>query len=154
MKRCCVVVADRTQARLFLAEPVAAQGWLLSEKATLANPEYEARGQDAPQTRVERNTDREAGPVHPQFEKRVQHRLELERRFARDIVAQAGRLVHDWPEGTVLVVADPHMLGVLAEEMQSGLPPGLVVRRLARNYVKLAAAELAAKLDLAGCGEG
>lgn len=147
--RCCVVVADSARARVFLAEGRNSNGHRrLVEQASLTNAEYLAHGPEAPRTKTERNTNRQAGPVHPQFEKRGQHRLELERRFAEEIVARTVEIVRGWKEGGVMLVAPSHMLGLLRELMRETLAPQLTFRELAREYIHLTAAQLARQLNL------
>lgn len=152
---CCVVVADRTRARVFLVDTAEGGRPRLTEQGDLTNTDYLARGTATPQTKTERNTDREAGPVHPQFEKRAQHRLELEHRFARAIAQRAAELVEGWQEGMVMLVAPAHMLGQLREVMRNTLPRQLTLKELAREYTGLTTAELARQLELqAGSGPG
>lgn len=149
---CCVVVADSARARLFLADTGEDGKPRLAEQADLTNTDYLARGAGAAQVKTERNTDREAGPMHPQFEKRAQHRLELEHRFAREIAHRTATLVQEWREGAVMLIAPPHMLGQLREVMRSALPRQLTLKELAREYTGLTAAELARQLALQAGG--
>jgi len=151
---CCVVVADSARARLFLADTAGGGKRRLTEQADLTNADYRARGTEAPQMKTERNTNREAGPMHPQFEKRAQHRLELEHRFAREIAHRAVALVQGWRSGTVMLVAPPHMLGQLREVMRNALPRQLTLKELACEYMGLTADELANQLELQAGGPG
>jgi protein required for attachment to host cells len=144
----CIVVADSGRARLFMVEVGEDARSRLVEQADLVNTDYLAHGPRAAGARSERNTDRQAGPMHPQFEQRAHHRLELQHRFAREIVEGTAALVRGWRDGAVTLVAPAHMLGELRELMRSSLAPGLTFQELAREYTALSATQLAKRLGL------
>jgi protein required for attachment to host cells len=134
--------------RIFLAQTVPDGRVELVARAELRNADYPLRGPDAPHVSAERKSDREAGPVHPHFEQRARHRMEIERRFAGDIAQQIAATVKDWNCGAVVLAAEPGMLGLLRELTQDALPAGVTLRSLARDYVRLTPEELARRLDL------
>lgn len=149
----CIVVADAAGARLFIVEANGGprRGTRLVEQAALARPDLRAMGTSVTgRVRTETNTNREAGPVHPMGAQRERHRLEVERRFAASITETAAGLVEDWAKGTVVLVAEPRMLGLLRESVRRVLKRGIVVKELARDYTGLTVAELHDRLLRAG----
>jgi len=143
MASTCIVVADGARARVFLAEtPENGKGGLV-EMVDLVNPEYQARGKHVlPTARSTRNTSRQSGPMHPYAQRRGRHLLELEKRFAQEVVAQAAGLVRGWSRGSVLLIADPRMLGLLREAARAALRRGIVIKELAKDYTQLQVSEL------------
>lgn len=144
MKRCCVVVADGQNARIYLLEeaqePVS--GSRLVAQAELVNNEIGAPGRHS-----ERNTSRQSGPMHPYGDKRQQHRVEVDRRFAHEVATQALSRVKDWAQGTLLVVAEPHMLGLMRDALHGRLGRGMELKELARDYTHLTPGELHRQLN-------
>jgi protein required for attachment to host cells len=147
----CIVVADGARARLFLAEtPENGKGGLV-EMADLVNPEYQARGKHVlPTARSTRNTSRQSGPVHPYAQRRGRHLLELEKRFAQEVVARAAGLVRGWNRGSVLLIADPRMLGLLREAGRTAFRRGVTIQEIAKDYSQLPVSELYAHLVQSG----
>jgi protein required for attachment to host cells len=140
----CIVVADGARARLYFVEPDGPRkGGRLIERAALAQPGLRALGTSVTgRARTETNTNRQAGPVHPMGAQRERHRLDIERRFAAGITETAAGLVDDWADGTVVLIAEPRMLGLLRETVRGVLKPGIAVKELARDFTGLTAAEL------------
>lgn len=144
MNNWCVVVADGARARIFVLEPGGGRAGdsSLVEKADLANVGYTARGADAPQVRTERNTNRQTGPMHPVGEKREQHRLEVERRFGAQVAERAAALVKGWNDGSIVLVADPRLLGLMRKVLREAVKAEIVLKELAKDYTHLSATEL------------
>jgi len=142
MANTCVVVADGARARFFLlrAEAGAEGSGRLIEQEQLDNPEHQHPETDS------RRTDRDAGPMHPYGAQRERHRLEHERRFAGEVVARAGEKVQEMQAGTLVLVADPRLLGLMRESLRSALHPSVQLRELARDYTGFSAAELQQQL--------
>lgn len=141
----CIIVADGRRARLFVAVAGggAQPGAGLVERESLVNTDYRAHGADLPgRTKSERVMNRQAGDVHPIDARRDQHRLELERRFAREIAQHAAALTQSWPDGHVVLVAEPRMLGLLREPLHKALRPDIELKELAKDYSHFTAAEL------------
>ena len=149
--RYCVVAANGLRARFFVVEETghSRARYRLAERTDLINAEYSARGVKAPGVRTERNTNRQLGPVHPTGEKRVQHRADIERHFACDIAGQLGKLAGRWKSGTVLLAANPKMLGLLRDGARTALPAGVLLECMARDYTALTPGALAQQLKLA-----
>jgi protein required for attachment to host cells len=145
MKNTCLIVADGERARLFVAVPDDSPRRILRliEQATLHNAEFDARGlRGAGQVKSERNTNRQAGPVHPIGSQRERHRLEHERRFGAEIVKRAVALSKDWKDGVILLVAEPRMLGLMRARLRGALGKQIGLVELAKDYSGLSAAAL------------
>jgi len=141
MANTCVVVADGARARFFLLEAGGGEGpGKLIEQEQLENPEHQHPEVDS------RRTDRNAGPMHPYGAQRERHRLEHEKRFAGEVVRRAAERMRGMPAGTLVVVADPRLLGLLRESLRSALHPSVQLRELARDYTSFTAADLQQQL--------
>ncbi|HEX9684487.1 MAG TPA: host attachment protein [Burkholderiales bacterium] len=153
MDNICVVVADARRARFFVLRESAAPRapFRLAERGTLSNMSLRARGRSVTgRVRTETNTNREAGPIHPIGAQRERHRIELERRFSVEVAAKAAAVAKTWLTGSVVLVADPRMLGFLREAVRGALKPGIRVKELAKDYARLTASRL--RDHLAGDG--
>jgi protein required for attachment to host cells len=84
--------------------------------------------------------------MHPIGAQRARHGLELERRFASGIARKAAGLARGWTAGTILLVADPRMLGFLRESVRGALKPAIRVKELAKDYSRLTASPLRERL--------
>ena len=80
--------------------------------------------------------------MHPIVAQRERHRIELERRFSVEIARKAAVLARNWSTGSVVLVADPRMLGFLRGAVRSALKPGIRVKELAKDYARLTASRL------------
>jgi protein required for attachment to host cells len=133
MSRTCILVADRSRARFFVLEPRASTsrpGDLskLREIEALTDADGALKGVDMfSSTRSGTNRS----PAGGQFEyddHRERHRDEAERRFAKRIVEAAKALVHSRATETLVLAAEPRMLGLLRAEVE-GAPLGPVELR-------------------------
>jgi len=147
----CIIVADGGRGRLFsfVEDTSGTDKVRLVERESLVNPDYRAHGADSPgRTKSERVTNRQAGDVHPIDARRDQHRLELERRFAREIAEHVASLTQGWAHGSVVLVAEPRLLGLLREPLHKALHPSVELKELAKDYSHLTANELRDHLAL------
>jgi protein required for attachment to host cells len=145
MDNVCVVVADSRQARIFLVQEIDAPraAVQLVERGTLGNADLRSRGRSVTgRVRTETNTNREAGPMHPIGAQRARHEVELERRFSTEVARKAAALARNWTTGSVVLVADPRMLGFLRGAMRSALKPAIRVKELAKDYARLTTSRL------------
>lgn len=145
MNNTCVVVADGTRARAFtlVADAAARRGMRLLEQWTLTNPEAQTRGRrQSGQVKSERNTNRQAGPVHPIGAQRERHRLEQDRRFASEVVDRVCQLVAAWDEGRILLIAEPQLLGLMRARLRGALKSAIRLEELAKDYSGLSTAQL------------
>jgi len=146
-----IIVADAKRARFFAVEPGESprNRVKLVERVTLVNPDVEGvRKGGAGRVKTERVSNRQAGDVHPIEGRRQQHRLELERRFGREITQQAVTLSRNWKGGTIVLIAEPRLLGLMREHLRDALEPAVELKELARNYAQLTPSELQEHLDL------
>lgn len=143
MNNICVVVADGSRARFFLLQSGAGpqSNNKLVEQQGLTNS-----GHEAPQSES-RHSNRDAGPRHPYGAQRERHHLELERRFAAEVVKRATAQVSGWREGVLVLVAEPRLLGLLRENLRASLASGIRLKELARNYTDFSAMDLQQQLE-------
>ncbi|MDH5533954.1 MAG: host attachment protein [Betaproteobacteria bacterium] len=143
MTNICVVVADGSRARVFLLRSGAGPRVKneLVEQQGLTNS-----GNEAPQAES-RHSNRDAGPRHPYGAQRERHHLELERRFAAEIVKRATAQVSGWRDGILVLVAEPRLLGLLRENLRAALASGIRLKELARDYTGFSAADLQQQLE-------
>jgi protein required for attachment to host cells len=151
-EHCLVVVADRRGARLYTVKADdASPGGALVDEDTLANPDLKSLGKSVTgRPRTETNTNREGGPVHPIGAQRERHRLEHDRRFAREIAARAAKLTSTWLHGVVVLIAEPGLLGLAREVMRDALSRKLELKEVARDYAQLSRGELQGQLIASG----
>lgn len=153
MDNTCVVVAGSGQARIFLLEESTAPRapFRLTERGKLANADLRSRGRSVTgRVRTETNTNREAGPMHPMGAQRDRHRIELERRFSVEIARKAAALARNWSTGSIVLVADPRMLGFLRDAVRGQLKTGVHVKELAKDFANLTASSLQDHLAQSG----
>lgn len=148
----CVVVADAARARVYLweADENLKAGGRLVEAVDLVNEDYTARGEDAPGVKTERNTSRQAGPMHPQGAKRATHRAEVERRFAREVAGKVKALLGKGSGHALILSAEPHMLGLMRLQMKPATGKRISVSEISRNYTHLTPARLLRQLVAEG----
>jgi protein required for attachment to host cells len=80
--------------------------------------------------------------MHPIGAQRARHEVELERRFSTEVARKAAALARNWTTGSVVLVADPRMLGFLRGAMRSALKPAIRVKELAKDYARLTTSRL------------
>ncbi len=152
MNSICIIVADGGLARFLGIEEVDSPRARLSlvERTVLKNSaDLKVLGASVTgRVRTETNTNRGSGPVHPMAAQRERHRGELDRRFAMEITRQAADLTQSWAQGTVVLVAEPQLLGLMREPMRKALHPGIELKELAKDYTHLTPTELHAHLEL------
>lgn len=151
MDEAVIIVADGGFARFYRVEPVddTRLKARLIEAAVVEHPDVEA-GSSTARPPTETNTNRQAGPVHPMVAQRERHRVEHERRYAREIASSAGALTKDWTRGMVVLVAEPRMLGSLREPLRTALGGWIVLKELAKDYADLSPSELLDRLTKSG----
>ncbi len=148
MANCFVIVADGARARMFVLEqdPALHARLRLVEKIDLINTDYTARGKHAPGVRSERNTSRQAGPVHPQDAERDRHRIEVERRFAREIADHAVTMIKAGGAVKLVLAAEPRMLGLIRRPLRAAAGERVTIIEMARNHTHLTPSRLRQRL--------
>jgi protein required for attachment to host cells len=145
MNRTAIVVVDAKLARIYGIESVDSPRVKvkLVERKTLTNPDADAAEKmTGGRPATESNSNRQAGPVHPIGAQRERHRLEHNRHFGHEIAREAATVVAKWKEGTIVLVAEPHMLGLLREPLRAALHHGIELKELAKDYAQLGVADL------------
>ncbi len=141
----CVVVADGVRARLFSLDEAAigAGGPNLVEIADLINPDLAAealRGDE----KSGHNVASASSGSHGFEDHRDSHRRESERRFAKQVAAEAATAVKHERAGCLVVVAESRMLSQLRDALN--LPVTVLVSEVAKDLTELAPQELHARL--------
>src|SRR3972149_10797531 len=118
MSDCWVIVADGALARFMVLEQrtdAPARGARrLVESVRMSNPDHTVKGRrDARKIRSGRDTGRGTLAPHGYTDHRDSHESELLRRFASRIVERAATLVSAGEASTLVLVAEPRMLGIL-----------------------------------------
>jgi protein required for attachment to host cells len=146
MNRTCIVVADAGIARFYGVEKVESPRVKLAlvERTVLTREtDLKVLGTSVSgKVHTETNTNRGSGPVHPMGAQRERHRGELERRFGMEVARQTAALTKEWEQGTVVLVAEPQLLGLMREPMRKALHRGLDLKELAKDYVHLTPTDL------------
>lgn len=150
MDKICIVVADAGIAKVYGVERIDSPRVqpALVELAQLTNEsDLKVLGSSVTgRVRTETNTNRGSGPVHPMGAQRERHRVELERRFGMELVKQMIALTGGWKRGTVVLIAAPHLLGLMREPMRRVLHDGIALKELAKDYTHMGADELRERL--------
>lgn len=154
MNRTCIIVANGKVARFFGVEEVASSRvkFRLVERTALTNEtDLKTLGKSVTgRVRTETNTNREGGPRHPIGAQRERHRLELEGRFGREIARTAREITKGWNDGTVMLVSDPRLLGLMREPLRTALDQGIRLKELAKDYTQLTLTDLYDHLAVSG----
>ncbi|HVY25364.1 MAG TPA: host attachment protein [Polyangiaceae bacterium] len=136
----CVVVADRSRARLFVSAPSAERygvdnpGQELIEVEALTDPEGELTGQQLFSSTRSGSNRSPHGAAFEYDDRRQSHRDEEERRFAKRIAeAVRARLATDRPQKLILAI-EPQLLGMLRQALNGQLQQTLEVVELAKDF--------------------
>lgn len=144
MLQSVVAVIDGTKARLFTLEPAEIpqyqSGPNLIEREYLTNQERQGKALWA-ETKTGRNRG-SSGQAHNYDDHRDNHLEEFERSFAKEIVSKINDLMQSSQSQQLILVAEPHILGLLRESLSPHLPKGLKLQELAKDLCKLKPAEL------------
>lgn len=146
-----VVVADGAHARFLAVVPRAdaeqRAAVRLVENARLDNPEHTLKGRrDSRKIKSGRDTARGGGAGLGYTDHREPHEDELLRRFAGQITQQLSALCTAQAAASVVLVAEPRMLGMLRAVVAPVEKAGAQIRDLARDYTWCSASELQQRL--------
>jgi protein required for attachment to host cells len=151
MPKTGILVADGARARFLTLqaadELIPERGPQLIEQLDLANPEG-----DLPDREL--FSDR-GGRMHGSVssgsdDHREQHKLEIERRFARRLIDEARRFAREQELTQLVLAAAPTLLGLLRPELERQPLVGVRVVELAENVVRKSAKELGNLLTTRG----
>lgn len=143
-----VVVADGAKARFFTLEVKDLAGGkpgpYLLENETLVNPEQQQTGQQLWSGAESQAGHFQAGKSQPHSydDRRRNHEVEFERRFAQLITEQIQSQISTHHLQRLFLIAEPRILGLLRETLVPGLPKTLELNELDKNLCRLQPQEL------------
>lgn len=146
MNQFLLAVIDGTKARFLtldpadLSEPKSRPH--LTEQVCLLNP---AKGLQGQQLWASAKTGRNRGVVgqaHSYDDRRQNHMLEFERRFAQAIATEILKLIQTYQSQQLLLIAESQILGLMREAVVPVLPKNLTISELAKNLCQLTPHEL------------
>ena len=139
MLKTCVVVADRARARLFITVTPPERGVGsapvdLQEIEALIDAEGELMGHEV-FANLRSGTNRSPhGAAFEYDDHRERHREEEERRFAKRVARAIRELVARESASRLVLAVEPHMLGVLRQELGESLPAVVARVELAKDF--------------------
>jgi len=147
MSKYCIVVAGGARARFFTLDtpemPEIESGPNLVELSDLVSVERMAEEKGLwSDSKSGRNRAAKGGPAHGYDDHRKQHSAEYERRFARQISAQAKQLIEKNNSKHLIMVAQKRMQGYLRDGIKVALNGGVKLHELGKDLVKLKPMEL------------
>jgi protein required for attachment to host cells len=135
----CVVVGDRSRARLFVSVPAperlgaTAGGSDLLEVEALTDPEGELKDGELFSTRGGSNRSPH-GAKFGYDDHRQRHRDEEERRFARRVADAVLARFRSEEAARLVVAVEPRLLGLLRRELKGKLQAGVEVIEVAKDF--------------------
>ncbi|WP_416669803.1 host attachment protein [Egbenema bharatensis] len=154
MQRYIVAVVNSAKAKLFVLEPIEFPVDEPSPKLVaideLHNANQTLHGEDLwSSTKPGRNRG-VAGQAHGYDDHRDKHRVEFERRFAQEIVNRLVQIRQSTQPHQLILVAEPHILGIMRGALSANLPKNLKINELAKDLCQLKAHELQDYLEAKG----
>ena len=148
----CVVVAAGSRARFFTLSPAEIpemqSGPNLVERSDLISPERATHEKDMwSDTKSGRNRS-SGGGAHGYDDHRAQHEDEFERRFAREVVEQAEKLVSSNGNRRIIMVAQKRMLGFLRNSLEGLRKNGVEIHEVAKDLSKMKPMQLHEALSM------
>jgi len=146
MTRFLVAVVNGAKARFLTLEPLDApeleSGPDLIERCDLVNPAFEMAGQDLwANTKTGRNRGG-GGKGHNYDDHRDNHLVEFGRRFAQDIVIEIDKIIKEYELNSLILVAEPQILGVLRECLHGSNGRSITIDELAKDLCRLKSRQL------------
>lgn len=137
MTRFLVAVVNGAKARFLTLEPLNApeleSGPDLIERCDLVNPAFGMAGQDLwANTKTGRNRGG-GGKGHNYDDHRDNHLEEFGRRFAQEIVTEVDRLLAEYQLNTLILVAEPQILGTLRDCLHSSNGRSVAIEELTKD---------------------
>ncbi len=140
-----VVVADATRVRLFSLDrrkrPDATFAPVLVERQDLVNP-IRRKGASEVFTDSRPGLQRGGGTAHGVDDHRDAHMREFDRRFSHEIVGATVKAQKDTNAGKVLLIASPHMLGLIRKSLGPLTQTGATIEELAKDVTQLSVTAL------------
>lgn len=135
-----VVVADATRVRLFSLDrrkrPDATFAPVLIEREDLVNP-IRRKGSAEVFTDSRPGLQRGGGSAHGVDDHRDAHMEEFDRRFSTELVEAAVKAQKETSAKKVLLIASPHMLGIIRKTLGPLTQTGATIEELAKDVTQL-----------------
>ena len=135
--KCCLVVADRLRARIFVC--VSGSPGVFEARAELTNAFGASRCRVLPSGVYASDARSRCTSAS---ERASRSEIALDRDFAHEIAREVEEAVAGWKSGSIIVAAAPLMLGMLRDTVQSIAPGCLTVKAVAKDYTTLDVGEL------------
>lgn len=146
MNQILVAIIDGTRARLLTLQqpelPEYESGPNLVEYKSLFNPAKELQGKELWATVKTGRNQGQGSQVHAYDDGRQEHVNEYERRFVQMIANEIVNFNKNKRIQRLLLVAEPHILGVVREVIAPLVPKNLQIQELAKDLCKLKPKEI------------
>jgi protein required for attachment to host cells len=143
-----IVVTDRAKARFFTLETPDLTDYKVSprlvENEVLVNPEQELADRQLwanPKSQAGHYQEGK-GTAHSYDDRRQNHDIEFQRRFAKDLAAQVLNQAQVQEARRLVLIAEPQFLGLLREVLTPALPKSLALEELDKNLCNLTPQQL------------
>lgn len=146
MNQSLLAVADGTKARFLtlnlagFPEYESNPQWI--EHECLLNSAKELQGQDLWASAKTGRNRGAGGQAHSYDDRRQNHMIEFERRFAQTIATQLVQFIESHPVEQLFLIAEPQFLGLMRNALMPVLPKNLKMNELAKNLCHLKPHEL------------
>lgn len=141
-----VAVVDGAIARFLTLRPLEMpnyeSGPNLVEQDRLSSAEREQHGEDLWATTKPGRNRGTAGQAHSYDDHRDRHMVEFSRRFAQSIAHHIDELLRTHDANTLVLVAEPQILGLLREAIAPVLPKHIALHDLAKDLCALKPREI------------
>jgi protein required for attachment to host cells len=146
MNKYLVAVVNSSHARFLTLDPSDSpeyeSGPYLVEHTSLNNATQEQHGQDLwSSVKTGRNRG-SSGQAHSYDDHRENHMNEFERRFAQTIATTIGDLIQTQQPQKLLLIAEPQILGLMREALNSSVTKNIKSSELAKDLCHLNPNEL------------
>lgn len=141
-----IAIASSAKARFFLLQSIELAEpepeFKLLELEELHNSAPELQGQELWSTTKPGRNRGTTGQAHGYDDHRDNHQVEFDRRFAREITTKLMQLIQLNHSRQLLLVAEPHIMGIMREVLTPVLPKNLTFKELTKDLCQLSAHEL------------
>jgi protein required for attachment to host cells len=140
MNRTFVAVMDGTKARFFTLQypdfPEYESGPDLVEHECLKNSTKELQGKQLWSNTKTGSNHGSGTKGHNYDDHRENHILEFERNFAKEIVNSLISLIQEYESNHLILVAEPQILGIVREVLNTQASKNLLIEELAKDLCK------------------
>ena len=145
MQNSIVTVINRTKARFFVLESNEFEpqpSFNFTEIEALSSSTQELQGQELWSTTKPGRNRGTVGQAHSYDDHRDNHQIEFERRFAREVTTRLAALIQQGNPRQLLLIAEPHLMGIIREILVPELPKNLKLNELTKDLYQLKVHEL------------